>query len=66
MNLNHNNIVRQLNNGFIIDNVSMGTIQELCEGPDLYYYIKKYKTIPEKEAKIILKQIISGIKYLHD
>jgi tousled-like kinase len=44
----------------------MGTIQELCEGPDLYYYIKKYKTIPEKEAKIILKQIISGIKYLHD
>jgi len=28
--------------------------------------MKKYKCLPEKEAKAILFQLLSGIKYLHD
>lgn len=38
---------------------------EYCNGPDLSYYLKKYKQIPEAEAKLLIKQVIFGIKYLH-
>ncbi len=64
--LSHPNIVQLIDGGFIVDNYSMGTVLELCEGPDLYYYLKKYKTLPEFEAKVILKQIVSGMQYLHN
>jgi tousled-like kinase len=29
-------------------------------------YIKKFGPIPEKDAKIMLKMILNGIKYLHE
>jgi tousled-like kinase len=38
---------------------------ELCSGPDLYTYLKTNKTLPEKDARIIISQILSGIEYLN-
>jgi len=37
-----------------IDKNAFGAILEYCEGPDLAFYMKKYKTIPEKDAKLII------------
>lgn len=39
---------------------------EYCEGPDLQLYLKENKQIPEKEAKILIKQIVAGLKYIHN
>ena len=49
-----------------IDHNSFCTILELCSGPDLYNYLKENKSIVEKEAKLIISQILSGVKYLYD
>lgn len=38
---------------------------EYCDGPDLSYYLKKHKHIPEDEAKLLIQQVLLGIKYLH-
>ena len=53
--LEHNNIVSLIDGGFVVDNYSIGIVLELCDGPDLYYYLKKYKYLGEREAKVILK-----------
>jgi len=45
---------------------SFCTVLELCSGPDLYSYMKLHKTLPEKEAKLIISQILSGLKYLNE
>lgn len=42
--LKHPNIV-QLYDTVEIDNNSFATILEFCEGPDLYFYLKKNKVI---------------------
>ncbi len=39
---------------------------EFCEGGDLSIFRKKVSTIPEAEAKLIVKQLLSAIKYLSD
>ena len=39
---------------------------EYCEGPDLHYFLKKNKTLSEKEAKVLIRQILSGLKYMHN
>ena len=39
---------------------------EICSGPDLYFYLKQNKQIQEKEAKLIISQILSGLKYLNE
>ena len=49
----HRRVVRQFET-VEIDNNSFCTVLELCSGPDLYMYLKKKKTIPEKEAKLII------------
>ncbi len=51
---------------FEIDQNSFCTVLELCSGPDLYTYLKLHKTIPEKEAKFIITQLLSALKYLND
>ncbi|CAD8134619.1 unnamed protein product [Paramecium octaurelia] len=63
--LNHPHIVK-LYDSVEIDKSSFCTVLELCDGPDLAYYIKKYKCFPEKEAKLLIGQIISAIKYLNN
>jgi len=63
--LNHPNIVR-LYDCINIDDHSFATILEYCEGPDLSMYLKQHKILPEKDGKVIIKQILAGLKYLSD
>lgn len=51
--LSHANIVKFIDS-FEIDNSSFGTVLEYCEGPDLNSYLKKRKSLPENEAKLLL------------
>lgn len=37
---------------------------EYCSGPELSKYMKKHINIPEKEAKIIIKQVLCALNYL--
>ena len=52
--LNHPNIVK-LYDTMEIDKDSFCTVLEYCEGGDLSIFRKKVKTIPESEAKLIIK-----------
>ncbi|EGR30092.1 protein kinase domain protein [Ichthyophthirius multifiliis] len=61
--LKHPNIV-QLYDTVEIDENSFATVLEFCEGPDLYFYLKKYRVIAEKEAKLLIKQILNALKYM--
>jgi tousled-like kinase len=38
---------------------------EYCDGNDLDFVLKQNKTIPEKEARSIIMQIINALKYLN-
>lgn len=62
----HDRVVR-LFDVFEIDVNSFATVLELCKGIDLDETLKTSpsKTIAEKEAKVILMQILSGLKYLN-
>ena len=63
--LNNRRVVKQYDT-VEIDHNSFCTILELCSGPDLYFYLKQQRQVPEKEAKLIISQILSGLKYLND
>jgi tousled-like kinase len=63
--LNHPRVVRQYDT-VEVDNNSFWTILELWNGPDLALYLKKNGVITEKEAKLIISQILSGLKYLNE
>lgn len=41
-------------------------MQEYCEGNDLDFFLKQNKVIPEREAKSIICQVISALKYLNE
>lgn len=40
-------------------------IMELCEGGDLFKKIQRQQTFPESKVADIMKQILSGVVYLH-
>lgn len=61
--IDHPNIVKHYDT-IGIDKDCLGTVLELCTGPDLSTYLKLHKCLSEKEAKIIITQILSGLKYL--
>lgn len=63
--LNHPRIVKQFDT-IEIDNTSFGIILELCEGPSLDIYLKQHGALTEKEAKVVIWQILTGLKYLYD
>ncbi|XP_045169410.1 serine/threonine-protein kinase tousled-like 2 [Mercenaria mercenaria] len=63
--LDHPRIVR-LYDVFEIDNNSFCTVLEYCEGNDLDFYLKQNKCIPEKEARSIICQTVSALKYLNE
>ena len=63
--LNHSNIVK-LYDIIPLEGDSFCSVLEYCDGMDLGSYLKKSKTIPEKEAKLIIYEILKGIKYLHE
>jgi tousled-like kinase len=52
---------------FEIDDNSFCIVLEYCPGSDLDQYLRLQpnKMVPEKEARAILIQIISGLKYLN-
>ncbi|VDM32675.1 unnamed protein product [Hydatigera taeniaeformis] len=62
--LNHQRIVKVFD-VFDIDHDAFCTIQEYCEGNDLDFFLKQNKVIPEREAKSIICQVISALKYLN-
>lgn len=63
--LNHPRIV-QLYDVFEIDSNSFVTVLEYCEGSDLDFLLKQNKTIPEKETRAIMMQVVSALKYLNE
>jgi tousled-like kinase len=49
---------------FEIDTNSFATVLEACEGTDLDTLLKNKRYLPEREARAILLQILSGMNYL--
>lgn len=64
MSLDHARIVR-LFAVFSIDNDSFCTVLEYCDGNDLDFYLKQQKQIPEKEARIIVMQVVALFSGFH-
>ncbi|CAD8173347.1 unnamed protein product [Paramecium octaurelia] len=62
--LQHPNIVK-LYDSVEIDMNTFCTVLEYCDGCDLSIYIKRYKQFQEKEAKLIIQQVLNAIKYIH-
>ena len=42
------------------------TVLEYCEGNDLDFHLKQNKSISEKEARSIIVQTVSALKYLNE
>lgn len=62
-NVRHPRIV-SLYDVFEIDNNSFATVLECCKGTDLDTLLKSKKRLPERQARAILLQILSGMTYL--
>ncbi|XP_014222617.2 serine/threonine-protein kinase tousled-like 2 isoform X3 [Trichogramma pretiosum] len=63
--LDHPRVVK-LYDVFEIDANSFCTVLEYCDGHDLDFYLKQHKTIPEREARSIVMQVVSALKYLNE
>ena len=63
--IKHSKVVNHYDT-FEIDQNSFCSVLEICSGPDLYTYLKLHKVIPEKEAKFIITQLLSALKYLNE
>jgi len=50
---------------FDINATTFCTVLDYCKGGDLEEYLKENKILPEKEARVIIMQIFSGLKYLN-
>jgi tousled-like kinase len=61
--LNHPNINRLID-VVDMDEDTVACIIELCEGTDLSTYLKANGCLEEKEARLIIKQIIDALFYL--
>jgi tousled-like kinase len=62
-NVRHIRIV-SLYDVFEIDNNSFATVLECCKGTDLDTLLKRKKRLPERQARAILLQILTGMQYL--
>lgn len=62
--LEHPRIVR-LFDSFVIDQNSFCTVLEYCDGNDLDFVLKQQKTIGEREARSIICQVVSALKYMN-
>ncbi|XP_063973750.1 serine/threonine-protein kinase tousled-like 2 isoform X2 [Diachasmimorpha longicaudata] len=63
--LDHPRVVK-LYDVFEIDANSFCTVLEYCDGHDLDFYLKQHKMIPEREARSIVMQVVSALKYLNE
>ncbi|CAG2109905.1 unnamed protein product [Medioppia subpectinata] len=50
----------------MIDANSFCTVLEYCDGHDLDFYLKQHKSIPEREARSIIMQVVHALKYLNE
>merc|ERR1711988_1113923 len=64
MRIDHPRIVK-LFDTFEIDMNTFCTVMEYCEGHDLDHWLKDHKTISEKEARTVVMQTVSALKYLN-
>lgn len=62
--LKHARIVH-LSDCFPISNMAFATVLELCEGDTLDAYMKKHGAVQEKDARGIIIQILSGLRYMN-
>jgi tousled-like kinase len=62
-NVRHPRIV-SLFDVFEIDNDAIATVLEVCDGADLDALLKLQRRLPERDARAILLQILSGMMYL--
>lgn len=62
--LKHPRVVT-LANCFPISSRAFGTVLELCEGCTLEEHMKRHGPLPEREARGIVIQILSGLKYMN-
>jgi len=62
--LNHPRIVHLLDI-FEIDNNTFAIVLDLCTGGDLEAYTKDHGVLPEREARAITAQVMSGLSYLN-
>lgn len=51
---------------FDIDNDAFCTVLEYSQGNDLDFYLKQNKTVPERDAKSIICQVVSALRYLNE
>ncbi|UJR30908.1 hypothetical protein I4U23_018418 [Adineta vaga] len=63
--LDHPRIVR-LYDVFEIDTDSFCTVLEYIEGNDIDFFLKQHKIIPEKEARSVVMQTVSALRYLNN
>ncbi len=63
--LDHPNIVKFYDS--IDTNKTINLVMEHVKGKSLYSYLKtkRYRRVDEREAKILFKQIVEGVNYLH-
>ena len=62
--LNHPNITKILE--LFEEKEYILIIMEYINGGNLFSFLKKHRTVSEKTAKLLYKQIILGIKYMHE
>ena len=63
-NLDHPNILRLYE--VFEDKKYIYLVTELCYGGELFDEILKRKTFTEKDAAVVIKQVLSAIAYCHD
>ena len=57
--------MKSIRNESVNHSDSFCTVLEYCAGNDLDFYLKQNKTIAEKEARSIISQTVSALKYLN-
>jgi serine/threonine protein kinase len=62
--LNHPNIVKLYT--FFSDERYIYLVMELCYSGELYTFLKKKKRLPEDLTKIILKDTLKALDYMHE
>ncbi|KAK8814353.1 hypothetical protein WA158_008215 [Blastocystis sp. Blastoise] len=62
--LRHDHVVR-LYDSIHIDDNTLATVLEYCSGPDLDQYLKQYSILKESEARSIIIQLLSALRYMH-
>lgn len=61
--LNHPNLTRQYN-VFQLSDTMFVSVMEHCHGMDLDTYLKRYGSLAEKDAQLVVRQMVCGLLYL--